>query len=517
MKNKMILAILSALMVLTCLVTSCGKSETGKAADAEKMSADVVVIGSGTTGVTAAVSALENGASVILFEKQGILGGNSNFAEGPMAINSSVQTEQGVFFDIDEVQQDMIKHSNYMADATVVRTFLEESGPAVDWTKEYGVEYDGKLTPIPGVMPTWHLFVGGHGTIVIKNFAKAIEEMGGEIYKSTPVTDLEYNSETKLYTVTAVNSDEEKIYEVTAKSVIVATGGFVNNDEMVKEYLEVDYINPIGQTGKTGDGLKMSWNLGAMKFRPWTKNLMRPMVPGWDISSDLDIAASNMHLKVNSQGRRFVNELKTLAFPYGGNALDSQPDRTAWAVFDEELKLHWIEDGVDVGFSSFKGDGTKLVDLDAELEEANGQGLAFWADSPEELADKMGIPAANFVDALGQYNEAMTTGEDKLFGKEAANPFEAIFCTPLEGRLYAVKLGPATFGTAGGLRVNEKIEVLDDKGAPIPGLYAGGMDSFAVLSGHTYDLSLPGELQGWALVSGRLSGRNAAEYIKTLN
>ena len=180
MKKGKTLVILSALIVLACLVTSCGKSESGKTAfKTEKMSTDVVVIGSGTTGVTASVSALEGGASVILFEKQGILGGNSNFAEGPMAINSSVQTEQGVFFDIDEVQRDMIAHSKYMADATVVRTFLEESGPAVDWTKEYGVKYDGKLAPIPGVMPTWHLFEGGHGTIVIQNFAKAIEEKGG--------------------------------------------------------------------------------------------------------------------------------------------------------------------------------------------------------------------------------------------------------------------------------------------------------------------------------------------------
>ena len=129
----------------------------------------------------------------------------------------------------------------------------------------------------------------------------------------------------------------------------------------------------------------------------------------------------------------------------------------------------------------------------------------------------MGVSVANFEEAYAQYNEAMTTGEDKLFGKEANNPFEEIFCTPLEGRLYAIQIGPATFGTAGGLRVNEKIEVLDDNGAPIPGLYAGGMDSFAVLSGYTYDLSMPGELQGWAMVSGRLSGRNAAEYIKTLN
>ena len=304
---------------------------------------------------------------------------------------------------------------------------------------------------------------------------------------------------------------------MTAKAVIVATGGFVNNEEMVKEYLEVDYINPIGQSGKTGDGLKMSWKLGAMKFRPWIKNLMRPMVPGWDITSDLDIAASNMHLKVNSEGRRFENELLTLQFPYGGNALDAQAVKTAWAVFDEELKQHWVEDGVDVGFSSFKGDGTKLVELDDELKEANSQGLAFWADSPEELAEKIGVPVENFTGAFAQYNEAMTTGEDKLFGKEATNPFEAIFCTPLEGKLYAIQLGPATFGTAGGLRVNEKIEVLDDNGEPIPGLYAGGMDSFAVISGYTYDLNLPGELQGWALVSGRLSGRNAVEFIKSLD
>ena len=344
MKKAKILVILSIMTVIACLVTSCGKSESGEAAlKAEKMSADVVVIGSGTTGVTAAVSALEGGASVILFEKQGVMGGNSNFAEGPMAINSSVQTEQGVFFDIDEVQQSMIKHSNYIADAAVVRTFLEESGPAVDWTKEYGVEYDGKLTPIPGVLPTWHLFKGGHGTIVIRNFAKAIEDMGGDIFISTPVTALAYDGDKKLYTVTAVNSEDEKAYEVTAKAVIVATGGFVNNDEMVKEYLEVDYINPIGQSGKTGDGLRMSWELGAMKFRPWTKNLMRPMVPGWDISSDLDIAASNMHLKVNNEGRRFVNELLTLQFPYGGNALDAQAEKKAWAVFDEELKQHWIK------------------------------------------------------------------------------------------------------------------------------------------------------------------------------
>jgi fumarate reductase flavoprotein subunit len=214
------------------------------------------------------------------------------------------------------------------------------------------------------------------------------------------------------------------------------------------------------------------------------------------------------YLWVNQQGKRFFNE-GIGNYPFRGNALAGQKGGYAYLIIDGNTKKYVEQSGLDTG-AGLVFAGTKLVDLNEDFRRAinNGNENVFVAASLEELANKIGVRPIVLQETVDEYNRFCKKGHDGLFAK---NPR---YLQPVKDpKFYSLKIFPQFLGTIGGIKINERMEVLDEHGKPVPGLYAGGYDAAGGLYGDTYNLFLPGGSLGFALNSGRIAGENALKYV----
>jgi fumarate reductase flavoprotein subunit len=304
--------------------------------------------------------------------------------------------------------------------------------------------------------------------------------------------------------------------EVAAKAVVIATGGYLNNKEWVKKYtghvLGEDLI-AVGNTGKLGDGIRMAWEAGAAEAGLETLELVRvaPVGPEFAMGNDIEVVAMQPDLYVEVRGRRFCDESIAFYDTHSGNAnARFRSDGFTFSLFDDSIIERVLEDGVDRGLSIHIPPGYKPRNVRRELAaaaEATSTEV-FAADSVEGLARATGIDPAALRTTIDQYNDHCGKRRDALFAKPAR------FLRPLVGpSFYAVKARTVCLGTKGGIKVNEKMEVLDEKSEAIPGLFAGGFDAGGMY-GDSYPIRVSSGLSSaFALNSGRIAGRNALRYL----
>ena len=342
--------------------------------------------------------------------------------------------------------------------------------------------------------------------------AKA-REKGVEIFLSTPVREIVKDERNRVAGVIAQDRDG-KIIRVDARAVIVATGGYANDKEMIKRYsgfdLEVNLF-PAGNVNKTGDGIKMAWAVGAAPEGMGVLQLTggSPIGPGIKQGEHLAAASNQPYLWINQEGVRFCDESIAYNFTFAGNAVSRQKGGYVFRIFDENTKRYMIEKGIDVAVGVFVPAGTKLVNLDAEIKEAleKGNKNVFVADSLEELAGKMGVNPGAFKSTVDEYDKFCEKNHDDLYAKDPK------FLQPVKtAKLYAFKCYPSFLGTLGGIKINHHTEVLNREDEVIPGLYAVGLDA-AGMYGDSYDLIVPGSTLGFAVNSGRIAGENALRYM----
>jgi fumarate reductase flavoprotein subunit len=214
-------------------------------------------------------------------------------------------------------------------------------------------------------------------------------------------------------------------------------------------------------------------------------------------------------LWVNQYGVRYCDESIVENIAYTGNAMAKQKGGYDFRIFDEETKIQLAENG-GLGVGMYLPPRTPLTNLDAKIKAAveKKNPCIFVADTIDELADKMGIDRPVFKKTVEEYNRFCEKGHDDQFAKdpEYLRPVK----TP---RFYAFKCYTNFLGTLGGIKINEKTEVLDRNEKVIPGLYAVGNDAGG-LYGDSYDVIASGASSGFALNSGRISGENALKYIR---
>ena len=272
--------------------------------------------------------------------------------------------------------------------------------------------------------------------------------------------------------------DKTTQYEVKAKAVVLATGGFPHNADMLKR-LVPDYAPyadmSVASVGDTGDGIRMAVKAGGVEYKDaWViglylnspKSELNKIITSKDKYKD--------RVFVNEKGLRFTNE----NLPYLTDAVVKE--QAAWGIAD-----------------SSDPEKVKVAD------KYDDPKLAVHADTWEELAGKMGVPAKALADTMKAYNDACRNGKDEQFGKPAQflKPFE-------KAPFYAVRVVPKTGGTIGGVKVNEKFQVIRADGTPIKGLYAGG----EVINRPYYNrVYTSGTGLGIAYTSGRLAGKYAAQ------
>jgi fumarate reductase flavoprotein subunit len=492
-----------------------------------KLNADAVVIGAGGAGMCAAVTLVESGARVITFEKSRTAGSNqTSFAGAIFAVESKMQREAGENLTRDEVFRLLMEHTHWRTDARLARAYINKSASTIDWLEDHGVGFDGLGQYVKDGYRTMHLSKGigrGHGgAVIIKLLMDAARQKGVEIYFGTPVTKIiKTNNQVKG----VIAKDKSgSIFQVDAKAVIIATGGYAYNKDMMKQYGGYDLGRNLVILHKfkhiTGDGIQMAWAIGAasdgMGPQLSGKNIPGPGIERgvpWLVKNQLRVLEDQPFLWVNQEGRRFLNEEIVLHHPNASNSIVRQKGKCAYFIFDGNTKRHIEQEGVDFTPSAMWGD-KKIVDLDSQIQQclAEGNENIFVADSLEELASKMGVNPAELQKTINEYNECYNKGYDDLFAK---NPK---YLQPVKlPKFYAFKVVPIAYGTLGGIKINEKTEVLDQKGEVIPGLYAAGNDGNGIFGNPpTYNyISTSGSALAFALNSGRIAGENARIYIGT--
>ena len=475
---------------------------------------DIVVVGSGSTGMVAALTAVEGGAKVILVEKMRSMGGVSNFAEGMFAAESDMQRQQYVSYTRDEAFKTIMEYSHWRANPRLVRAFVDESASTIAWLQEQGVDFVEVTTNVPGGPLVWHILKGSErerGSFMIKTLVSRAKERGVDFWLATPAKKLV--KEGNKVTGIIVEKDGEKL-RINAKAIIIATGGYANNKEWIKKYTGFDLgvnLTTIGNVDKMGDGIRMAWEIGAAEEGTGVLQLLRsgPVLgAGLSFIGPLESASNQPSIRVSLDGERYCDESIIGNFAFDGNAMAREKGRPVFTIFDESLVDHWMEKGTDMGTGRIFPPGGRL-NIGEALKDAleTKASDVYAADSIDELAGKIGLSQIVLKATVEEYNGFCEKGHDDLFAK---NPK---YLRPLRGpKFYALKSNLVFLGTLGGIKINHRMEVVDKKENPIPGLYAGGMDAGGIY-GDSYDVKTCGGTLAFGVNSGRIAGKNALKYI----
>ncbi len=472
---------------------------------------DVVVIGSGVSGLAAALTAAEGGLKVLVFEKQRSLGGTSNFFDGMFAVESELQRQKYITYSRDEAFKGIMEYGHWRANARLVRAFVNESGPTITWLMGHGVEFVDATINMPNAPRCYH-HVKGTGAAVVKALVGAAREKGVDIRAGAPVKRI--LKEGGRIAGVAVEENGEEV-EVAARAVVVASGGYANNKEWIKKYSGLDLdvnVVPIGNVDKMGEGIRMAWEAGAAEDGMGLLELFRigPMAPDLPMKGQIEFAAVQPDLWVDPKGERFCDEGIGFYDTSVGNANARNKEGYTWSIFDDAIIERLLKEGIERNIGMENPPGTKPVNIRQEIDGALERGSkdVFAADSVEELATKLGMEPAVLKATVDEYNGFCARGRDALFAKNPKYLF------PLKGpRFFAAKTRTVFLGTIGGIKINEKTEVIDKKGKVIPGLYAVGLDA-AGMWGDSYGIiASSGAAAGFATNSGRIAGKNLVQYV----
>lgn len=470
----------------------------------KQLTTDVVVIGAGAAGTAAGFAAAEQGAKVIMLEKQPKTGGTGNFSEGIFAVESSMQREMNYNLTRDQAFKLIMDYSHWRANAKLVRAFLDKSPDTIDWMKGHGVKFEQLTSNYPGGLYTWHIY-HGRGAGWIGTLQAKFTAMGHQILTETAATGL-IKEGGKVVGVKAKDASGESV-EIRAKAVVIATGGFGNNKEMLEKYVRFPNVMPVANVGKTGDGIRMAWDAGAAAEGLEVMASYRPGPVGESTTSHLGAAAKQPHLWLNPRGERFADEGVIFQWPFAGNALERQGG-VMYVVFDQATLDYMKTKGIDVGVGVMVPVTTRLDKFDADFARGEKNGIAFKAATLDELAQKTKMRPDMLKATVERYNGHAAVRHDADFAKDAKF-VRAVAKAPF----YAVKAVATSLGTLGGVKVNEHLQAVNAQDEPVPGLYVVGNDAGGMY-GDSYDLLMAGSTIGFAVNSGRIAGEHAARLVK---
>ncbi|WP_297597914.1 flavocytochrome c [uncultured Cetobacterium sp.] len=440
---------------------------------------DVVIIGGGGAGLTASIAAKENGSNVILIEKAAILGGNTNYATGGLnAAETSIQASKGVKDSVDIFVEDTMKGGKNTNDKNLVITMAKSSSEIVDWLMEKGADLSNLGRMGGQSVDRTHRPTGGApvGPNVIAALSESAKKIGVDIKLSTFAESLIYDGQAiKGVVVKAPNGQK---YTINSKAVIIASGGFGANSEMVVE--NVPSLKGFGTTnhkGATGDGISMIKSINVDLVDMEQIQTHPTVIPSNSVMIT-EAVRGNGAILVNRDGKRFINELDTRDIV--SEAELAQKGGSAFLIFDESVK-----------------ESLKAIDS------YDKKGYLVKGSSIEELAQNLNIPVNELKKTFSKYNESVKNNFDSDFKRQSLP-------TTLEkAPFYSVEVAPAVHHTMGGIKINEKTEVLSN-GKPIKGLFAAG----EVTGGIHGSNRLGGNAMVDIAVFGKIAGTNASNFSK---
>lgn len=472
----------------------------------EVVDSDVLVVGAGLAGLAAAARAAENGASVVLLESQPTVGGNGKGVEGSFFINTSVQKELNLTQTCADIIAPELTSARWVPNALFLKDMCETSPELFDWLLSKGVKF-APVDPDEPLMVNTLLYEGGaaNASYVVPMQQDAIAA-GVDLRVNTRGMAFALDSQGKVKGVYARDRFDDLI-EFDAGAVILATGGYANNDKLVEEDgYDLETLEVIGAPGHYGDTMEMVLGAGGHKLRGRTAlsyNRIGHVSSAFGANWQL-FCCGGPFLWVNQQSERFVNENA-----FGANLylppipVHNQPGCIAYSVFDQQI------------FDSIIDGNQELIDmwgtdLRGEWEQIIADGDDAWrADTLDEVAQQAGLDAAELKKAVDTYNAACVAGVDDVFGKDA----EALVAIE-NGPFYIAKMHEAIEGPLGGVVVDRQYRPVINDGEILEHVYAVGTES-NMLYAEVYPADFgAGSASGWAIRSGWKGADYAVEHAK---
>ncbi|MDT6979336.1 flavocytochrome c [Levilactobacillus zymae] len=444
---------------------------------------DLVVIGSGGTGLVAALQAHELGLKPVIFEKMPKLGGNTTRASSGMnAAETNVQLHNHVVDSFDAFYADTFKGGGQLNNPDMLRYFTSHSALAIDWLADHGIVLDD-LTITGGMQkkrthrPSSMAPIGG---FLVTELLKQIQAAKVPVFTNVTVTKLNLTND--RVTGVTVKDEQADGVPVAADAVVLATGGFGANQQLIGEYREdlVGY-NTTNQPGATGDGIALAKAAGAALV-DMDQIQVHPTV-----QQDTDHAfligeavRGEGAILVGADGKRFVNELDTRKNVT--NAINQLPEKSAYLIFDTGIRSR-----------------VKAVEFYDHI------GLVQHGDSIADLAQTLNMDADTLASTVTTWNQAVAGHNDTDFGRNMGMDRDIT-----AGPFFVIHIAPAIHYTMGGIKVNAQTQVLKEDGAPLSGLFAAG----EVAGGLHGNNRIGGNSIAETVVFGRQAGEQVYTYLK---
>ena len=466
--------------------------------------ADVVVVGAGAGGTVAAVSAVEGGLKTIMIEKNAFPGGAGLFMEGSFGVQTPYTKAKGMKWTATDAFNAMAEYHHWRINAPLVKAFVELSGDTIQWVEDHGVKWkEVKTAWRDKAEQTWHIYP--YAGSLPKTMVELFKKEGGTLLLNTPGEKL-ITKDGKVTGVIAKDTKTGEKVTINAKNVILATGGYSFNTKMVKDLTGID-MTPVGTPGRTGDGINMAFEVGAVG-----DNMGGMMMNGAFMPAEGEAICNGANkevralfrqglLYVDGTGNRFFNEELTIDWPTASNAIARSGEWT-YIVFDEKTKeeISTKGKGYPKPCGNFIQRGQHATQLDALLKANEAKGNVFIGNTIEEVAKKAGMDPATLKASCDAITKYARQGKDEQFGKDPYYLREVA-----TGPFYVVRGKINVLTSLNGVKVNAGLQVLDKNDHVMPGLYAIGHDAGGVY-GDSYDLKVgEGTASSFALNSGRMA------------
>ena len=465
---------------------------------------DVIVVGYGGAGATASIKAADEGAKVLLLEKapKGEEGGNTRFAgQGILGLNTEDIDEAAVYFK-------HIRGKYNTPSDDMINSYLQAASGSYDWLMSIGADFISVFPfqeyDYPGGEVMKAMAINGEiwTSSLYRILQEAVEERSDfiDVWYESPGVGLIQDPETKIIHGVKVNNNGTLLNIRAKNGVVLCTGGFENNQQMIQDYLQLPYGYSKAARYNTGDGIKMAMDVGANLWHmsnvagpdlnvlnPDTNTTFTYAIQGEKSVLSTGFASQNT-IFVGADGTRFTDESILPNHGYNnfhGSWMQMALSLPAFAVFDENARL-----SQSVYDSWSEGN-----------EEEIEKGLIIKANTIEELAKKIGVDPVKLKKQIREYNRCCYNKKDPIFGRKP-DTLKPIRKAPY----YAMELVPSFTNTQGGPERNENGEVLDVYGNVIPHLYSAGElgSMFSSIYQGTGNL-------GECVAFGRISGENAAK------
>lgn len=446
----------------------------------EDIDVDVVVIGSGGAGMSAAAKAKEAGKSVVVLEKMPIIGGNTNRATGGMNVaGTEYQKAQGINDTKEIWYEDTMKGGKNLNDPALLQTLVDNAPDALKWLNDMGAALTNVTLSGGQTNPRIHQPADGSpvGPVIVDVLSNRLKELDVDILLNTTATKLiEENGAVAGVEATDKNGNP---FNVNAKAVVLATGGFGANHEMVEQYRpELKGFSTTNHAGATGEGITMAQEVGAdlMQIDQIQIHPTTDPKTGYLFTEGL---RGDGAILVNKEGKRFTDELLTRDV-VSKNIL-KQTDKMAYIIVNQQMadEEHSLAGYIKDGYAT------------------KGEDIA-------SLAKEIGVDAATLEQTMATYAGYVKNGKDEEFGRVH------LTLTLEEGPYYAIPVTPGIHHTMGGIKIDTQAHVLNTEGQAIKGLYAAGEITGGVHGGNR----IGGNAVADIIVYGRIAGETAAEEIK---